>query len=359
MIEDLNIEIQSFQTTRYQGSKRKLIPWIYNALKNIEFNTALDAFGGTASVSYLFKLMGKQVTYNDYLKFNNIIGKSIIENSHIKLNDNDVKEILSRQLDSGGFIAKNFKDIYFIDSENQWLDKIINTLNDIDFGKDSKYKRAIAFNALFQSCLIKRPFNLFHRKNLYIRLNDVKRNFGNKVTWERNFEYYFNLFVSEINNSIFNSGLVCYAQNDDVLNIKDIEYDLVYLDPPYILNNSKNESANYLRCYHFLEGISNYNEWEENIDFNTRILNISNSYLPNHFMVSKIHETFENLISKFRNSKLVISYKYGGIPSIDFIIELLEKHNKSVTTHSMHYKYALNKQNGNAKLNREFLIIGI
>ena len=108
-----------------------------------------------------------------------------------------------------------------------------------------------------------------------------------------------------------------------------------------------------------MEGISNYKEWGNYIDFNTNILNLSNSYLPNHFMVGKVHDTFERLILKFKKSKIVISYKYGGFPSIDFIIDLLKKHNKKVITHSIHYKYALNKQNGNAKLNREFLIIGI
>lgn len=359
MIEDITIELHKFPSTRYQGSKRKLLPWIYDALKDVEFNTALDAFGGTAAVSYLFKLMGKQVTYNDYLKFNTIIGKSIIANSQIRLNQSDIKEILTRQFDSGNFIEKNFKNIYYQDNENQWLDKIIHTLYEIDLGIDSDYKRAIAFNAIFQACLIKRPFNLFHRKNLYIRLNDVKRNFGNKTTWERDFEYYFNLFISEINNSILDTGLDCYARNDDVFKMKDVEYDLVYLDPPYVLKNSKNESANYLRNYHFLEGISNYGEWQDNIDYNSRILNISNSYLSNHFKVSNIHKTFENLISIFSNSKIVISYKFGGLPSIEFIIDLLEKQNKTVTTRSMQYTYALNKQNGNAKLNREFLIIGI
>ncbi len=355
---DFESKINKFPTTRYQGSKRKLLTWIYDALNDIEFNTVLDAFGGTASVSYLFKIMGKKVTYNDYLKFNSIIGRSIIENSKVILDDTDVERILSVSSNSCTFISNTFRDTYYTDNENMWLDNIIHWLNQIDFGEDGEYKKAIAFNALYQSCLIKRPFNLFHRKNLYIRLNDVKRSFGNKSTWEREFDYYFRKFISEINKSVFDSGSVCKTLNQDVFDLTN-NYDLVYLDPPYILNNSKNESANYLRCYHFLEGISSYQEWGNYIDFNTNILNLSNSYLPNHFMVSKVHDTFERLISKFKKSKIVISYKFGGLPSIDFIIDLLKKHDKQVITRSMHYKYALNKQNGNAKLNREYLIIGI
>ena len=36
-------------------------------------------------------------------------------------------------------------------------------------------KQALAYFALFQSCIIKRPYNLFHRKNLYVRTKEMKR----------------------------------------------------------------------------------------------------------------------------------------------------------------------------------------
>ncbi len=51
-----------------------------------------------------------------------------------------------------------------------------------------KIKKAMFLWALFQSCISKRPYNLFHRKNLYVRTADVKRNFGNKTTWDKPFE---------------------------------------------------------------------------------------------------------------------------------------------------------------------------
>ena len=51
-------------TTRYQGSKRKILPWLYECMQNYEFHTVLDAFGGTGMVSYLFKRMGKRVKWD-------------------------------------------------------------------------------------------------------------------------------------------------------------------------------------------------------------------------------------------------------------------------------------------------------
>jgi adenine-specific DNA-methyltransferase len=358
MIIDLEKRVGKFPTTRYQGSKRKLLKWIYDALKDIKFHSVLDAFGGTASVSYLLKAMNKEVTYNDYLRFNSIIGKSIIENSFVTLSDVEVNRILKENISSGSFITDTFRDIYYVESENVWLDNVISSLDEIEYCTEGEFKKAIAYNALYQSCLIKRPFNLFHRKNLNIRLNDVKRNFGNKATWEKEFSYFFKKFISEVNNSIFNTGQECYSINKDVFDL-DTDYDLVYLDPPYVLNNSRNESANYLRSYHFLEGISDYNNWKKNIDYDTSILNLRKDYLPNYFKSSVVQETFSRLIEKFKDSKIVISYKYGGNPSVEFIVDLLKKYDKNVITYSRHYKYALNKQNGNAKLNREYLIIGI
>ncbi|MCB9297121.1 MAG: DNA adenine methylase [Lewinellaceae bacterium] len=49
------IDYKKFPTTRFQGSKRKILPWIAESLEELEFETVLDGFGGTGSVSYLFK----------------------------------------------------------------------------------------------------------------------------------------------------------------------------------------------------------------------------------------------------------------------------------------------------------------
>jgi adenine-specific DNA-methyltransferase len=72
-----------------------------------------------------------------------------------------------------------------------------------------------------------------------------------------------------------------------------------------------------------------------------------------------IREVFECICSNFRHSMILISYKAYGIPSVGWIRSLLQKLGKSVYTQSKHYTYALNRQNGDAKRNREYLIIGI
>lgn len=355
------IKLSEFPTTRYQGSKRKILPWIYQVLKDLDFDSVLDGCGGSGSVSYLFKKMGKAVTYNDNLKFNHIIGKALIQNQTVKFLDEDLDNLLNFNNSAPDFINRVFRNIYFLDNENQWLDNIgFNILNMNHYtGTTLEYKKSIAYYALFQACLTKRPFNLFHRKNLYIRTADVKRNFGNKNTWEKDFVTVFKSFLSEANDKVFNSGKLCRSINQSVFDIKDVDYDLVYLDPPYINGEGTNETSNYLKCYHFLEGLVNYDRWEAKIDFKSPILKFSGSDKDPLFNKENIYQSFDKLIQKFAESKIVISYKKGGIPSIDYIVKVMKRYKRHVYTRSHQYVYALNKQNGDASKNREVLIIGI
>ena len=42
-------------------------------------------------------------------------------------------------------------------------------------------------------------------------------------------------------------------------------YDLVYVDTPYI--SSKGVGVDYLHFYHFLEGLTDYDNWKSRIDY--------------------------------------------------------------------------------------------
>ncbi|MEO7212071.1 DNA adenine methylase [Mucilaginibacter sp.] len=357
------INLKEFPVTRYQGSKRKMISWIFDVLNELDlsFETVLDGFGGTASVSYLFKKMGKNVTYNDSLKFNYLIGKTLIENNDVRLYPNELETLVNFNSISN-IVEKNFQGIYYTDNENKWIDNVAENINN-RFGAGSpsfdEYKYAMSFYALFQACLIKRPFNLFHRKNLNLRLNDVKRNFGNKTSWEKPFDELFKKFIEEANTTAFDNQKKCLSLNLSVFDLNSDGYDLVYFDPPYFVKKDDHETSDYFKCYHFLEGLANYNNWERMINYETinrrLIYQLPEPSLNRH----NISEKLEELLYKFRKSTIILSYKEGGIPSIDYIIEILNKLGKKVISKSIHYKYALNHQNGDAQKNREVLIIGI
>lgn len=357
------IKLTEFPTTRYQGSKRKILPWIYSVVKDLKFETALDAFGGSASVSYLFKKMNKSITYNDKLFFNHLIGKAIIENDRAQLTNEDLSNLINwnKEVNYSKIIQSNFKDIYYLQEENVWLDKVVSNIVQMNHYKANimQYKKSLAYYALFQASLIKRPFNLFHRKNLNLRTSDVERNFGNKTTWDKSFKECFLKFADEANSLVFDSGRQCISLNQSAFEITPEGYDLVYLDPPYLRKDGSNESSNYFKCYHFLEGLSKYPEWENLIDFDSVNLRLKEDQTINEFSTNSIYETYKKLITRFQKSIIVLSYKKGGIPSIEFLVNLVKKVKGNAHTVSMHYKYALNHQNGDAKNNREVLIIGI
>ncbi len=337
-----------FPATRFQGSKLKISNWIWDNVKDIKFTSVLDAFGGTGCMSYLFKTQGKVVTYNDILKFNSFIGKALVENNSITLTEVDVDSLLqrSRDIDYPTLIADHFDNIYYTKDENIWLDTVVCNIH----AMDDIYKKAIAFFALFQSCIIKRPFNLFHRKNLYIRMSNVKRNFGNKTTWDAPFETYFRKFVQQANDAVFYNGQNNVALNEDVFNIKN-QYDLVYIDTPYISNTGS--TVDYHHFYHFLEGLANYPDWLQNIDFNCKHKRLQPSKNVWNDKIL-IHEAFDQLFKHFQNSVLVVSYRSDGVPSIAELEQLISKYKSRIVDYKkIGYKYVLS----NNKCH-ETLIIG-
>ena len=339
--------VAKFPTTRYQGSKQKFVDWIWDCVKDIPFHSALDAFGGTGSVSFRLKEEGKQVTYNDILPFNHIIGKALIENGNTYIDDFEIDALLRTDTDVEypKFIERTFKDIYFTDEENRWLDMVSTNIRRID----NLYKQAIAYFALFQSCIIKRPYNLFHRRNLYIRLQEVERSFGNKKTWDTPFEVHFRKFIEEANNAVFNNGKICRSINRSIFDVEPF-YDFVYIDTPYL--NDSGIGIDYADFYHFLNGLVDYENWGSRIDYRSKHLRLfrQNNVWNNS---NTIHQAFEQLFTQFQNSTMAISYRSNGIPTIDELTRMLEKLGKNIKIYqSRDIKYVLS-----SKQSHEVLIV--
>lgn len=343
-------------STRYQGSKRSILPWLYTNLKNLDFQTVLDGFGGTGSVSYLFKLMGKKVTFNDVLLSNYMSGVALIKNQSIKLNSGDVDFILHENgFRYPTFIEENFRGIYYTSQENRWLDQAlfnIRMLSEKYEGELLSTKQALAYHILFQACLCKRPFNLFHRKNLYLRTAQVKRSFGNKRAWNTSFRKLFIRFNNEISEKIFASRCKNIAICEDIMKLRKRKFDLVYLDPPYAKVTEKHPK-NYYSLYHFFEGMLNYDNWTAKINWNTK--NRCLIRKPTDWDKAPIEQNFDRLFFKFRDSIIVVSYGDPGFPPIARITTLLKKYKSCVKTVKRLYNYKLNHKNGGLY---EVLIIG-
>jgi adenine-specific DNA methylase len=331
-----------YPSTRYSGSKRRLLDWIWEHIRNLKFDSTLDAFGGTASVSLLLKRYGKRVLYNDLLKANQIIGTAIIENSNTTVTEEELNRILEfRKSDYPNLIQREFKGIFFLNRENVWLDKCVTNIMEVR----DHYKRAILLASLFQACLAKRPFNLFHRANLYMRTASVERTFYNKTTWDRPFPELVKRYVYEYNKAIFSNGKKNRVIGGfDALSAPN-GVDLVYLDPPYF-SSKATTGTNYLTSYHFLEGLADYKNWASRIESSTG--KIKKPYdieeLLHFSKKSRISLSFSTLLSRFQDNIIVLSYQDEGIPSKEEIFSLLREIKKKVRVFEIEHRHVLSPQ---------------
>jgi len=337
-------EDYKFPRVRYRGNKQRLVSWIEDCLSKFEFTTFLDLMGGTGCVGYAFKKKGKQVFYNDILKSNFLIGKSLIENSEVKLEIKDIDKLLKPNSGKKNIIQKNYKGLYYKDKENKWLDNIIANISNLE----NEYKKAIAYNALFQSCIIKKPFGIWHRANLNIRLNKDNKiqTFGNGITWEKTFEYFFKRFSEEINQAIFSNGLDNKAFNEDAFE-SELTADIVYIDTPYMrpAKIRENSFTDYQYYYHFLEGISNYDIWENNICEEKKTKPYTANVSERFVDYDRCLEDFKDLIEKYSDTTIAFSYVEGGKPTINQLKELFESYFDDVSIFKTEHRYYLRSGN--------------
>ena len=328
-----------FPSTRYQGSKRQLAEWIWENVAHLPFESVLDVFGGTSVVSHLFKNAGKRVIYNDYLIFNQTIAHALIENTGEIVPSKVLDELLltSSEISAPTFIQDTFGNIYFTDDENRWLDQISHTIRQSSL---SQFQKSIVWFGLFQACIAKRPYNLFHRANLYMRTAKLARSFGNKTTWDTPFETHMRAFIKEANAAVFDNGRHNQALHLDALETPQ-GLDLVYLDPPYL--NAKGVGVNYRDFYHFLEGLMLGEAWHNAIDYGSKHRRLIPQKSP-WDSPSTIVKSFQQVIDYHAQSILVISYRDDGFPSVDDLIRVLKQHKKRVQVHTLPKKYVLSNR---------------
>ncbi|VBW55421.1 Adenine-specific DNA methylase [Burkholderia pseudomallei] len=327
-----------FPSTRYYGSKKKQLEWLREEFVRIKGNTILDAFGGTGAVSHLWRSLGWEVTYNDVFAFNTISARAIFSDSTRLHPESAVCEFLHEVKPVNGFISRTFDGLYFLPDENAWLDGLLGKLEEQD-----EAFRFLVLHCLFQACLQKRPFNLFHRANLHLRLSGGVVKFGNRTTWARPFAQLMLTAYREVarmqSSAMYLPVQVARPGPADAV---PGNYDAVYIDPPYFHRARKTES--YLQRYHFLEGLARYGEWPHLIDPQSPIGQIREGTVPEWASKKDFRKNLVGLIEKHKKSQVILSYVSDEFPSESDLIEIFRNNFDNVRVSRRSFSRALSKK---------------
>jgi adenine-specific DNA-methyltransferase len=324
----------------YIGSKRTLVNFILNPIKNIisQLNKSadkirfLDGFAGTGVIgSTVFRETGINVYANDLEYYSYIINYSLL---CVSYNDNIKRVIneINRQLDDG--INKDdipdtlITDNYTLGGEEErmfWteenglrcdysINKIKQLLDEGEISHD-EYKFILASIMLAMD----KVANTTSVYGAYLKSFKSTAQEQMKVIPIHTFEF-------SGNNKAYNVDI-----NTPKLLAK--EYDIVYLDPPY---NERQYSAN----YHPLNYIAQYTNLE--IYGKTGLIKGYNK--SSYCKKSEAIESLEHLISNLNARYILLSYNNEGIMDFENIKELLLNYGSVTLYKKLYKKYKSSKK---------------
>lgn len=333
-----------FPSTRYMGSKQTLLPHIADAVNSLTAKTVLDAFSGSGVVSYQFKKMGYQVFSNDFLKYSATVTKALIENQKEILTSEDIEQLLEKNPSAKNFVQTQFKDLYFEDTDNAFLDNTLANIQNIN----SEYKRALALASLSRACLKRRPRGVF--TYVGFKYDDGRKDLSFSL------KEHFLFSISDFNKAVFDNGKDNKVFHQCILDLKGVAPDLVYLDPPYFSPLSDND---YTRRYHFVEGLCR--NWE-GVEIQQNTLTKKFKKFDSPFNTKEgTYSAFEQIFEKYKDSKILVSYSSNSLPTQSEITTMLKKYKSQVQVIEIDYRYSFGNQghkvNENKNSVQEYLFL--
>lgn len=341
--EPLPAQVEAYPSTRYMGSKEKLLPNLKAVLDNFEFNSAVDLFAGTGVVGYMMKSMGKEVISNDYMAMSATFARAMIENSSVTLGEEDIDSLFAPNPDASTFVQDTFEGLYYTNNENAVIDLVRSNIQAIS----SPVKRSLALSALMRACLKKRARGIFTYTGL--RYDDGRADLVMSM------EEQIRRAADAVNVAVFDNGQSCKARNGDAMTFRK-KVDLAYIDPPYYSPLSDNE---YVRRYHFVEGLAR--DWQGvDMQWHTKTRKFKSYPTPFSSRVGA-SEAFDALFRRLRQSILVVSYSSNSEPGRDEIVHLMSKYKSRVEVVEVDYRYSFaNQRQADGMRNdvQEYIFVG-
>ena len=137
-----------FPEPQYLGAKFIHRGWIAKFIPE-SVDTVLDAFGGSQSVAYMMKQLGKRTLTNDFMSFNNHIGKALVENPDTTISSDDTEILFSENCNPEEYnlMESLFTDLFFTREEAAFADSFRSNVGRLD----NPYKQSLALTIMCRS----------------------------------------------------------------------------------------------------------------------------------------------------------------------------------------------------------------
>ncbi len=305
----------NFPKPQYLGAKYIHRNWIAQYIPD-NVHVVLDAFGGSQSIAYLLKQLGKKTLTNDFMEFNDKIGKALIENPGYTLSQDDIQILFSANSCPEEFNLMEilYANLFFSKEESAFIDSFRSNVSKLN----NQYKESLAFAVMCRSLTRKVTMGHFAHTQALVYANDPARIQRNR-SLVRPLKDIFLELLPEYNAAVFDNHEDNKSFNENILDLlpKMQNVDMAYFDPPYC-----NSHADYQSFYHLLETFVVY--WKDK-----QFVNGTKRYEPKRYSGfdknSEAVDNFKLMFDRAQNIPIwLVSYNDRSFPDIDTMVSMIE-----------------------------------
>lgn len=266
---------------RYLGNKYRILPFITDTISREcgTFKTFADVFAGTGAVASAYtdkQLITNDILYSNYLCHITWFSNEIFDSKKIL----DYIEYFNSDIPySDNYMTENFSDTYF-------SRKICSKIGNIRDYIENEYNNQ-KINSKERAMLV---------TSLLYGLDKIANTCGHYDAYRKNTELpdKLELAIPEPNINLLSNK--CYNKDTNEL-AKEIEADVVYIDPPY-------NSRQYCDAYHLIENIA---RWKKPEVFGVA-KKPDRTELKSKYCTQEAPHAFQDLISNLKTKYIVVSY---------------------------------------------------
>jgi adenine-specific DNA-methyltransferase len=320
----------------YIGSKQKLSDFISETIhsvvgEDISNKVFCDIFAGTGIIGRSFKSKVRKVISNDIEYYSYVLTKNYIENHRPIVEKEKYINELNYIEGKTGFIFNNYcigsgsGRQYFSDENGKIIDAVRQKIE--SWRKSGSISDELYYFLL--ASLIESADKVANTASVYgAFLKNLKKTAQKK------------LIIEPANFIVNNNEHVVYNEDSNIL-IKQIQGDILYMDPPY---NARQYGAN----YHLLNTIALYDDFIPK--GKTGLRDYEKSQFCSKGSVTKV---FDELIKNAEFKYIFLSYNNEGLMNSDIVRSDMSKYGKYNLVQKDYQRFRADKEdNRNYKANQ-------